>query len=185
MPLSANDAFGVLTAPDTVRIERLLPGPIERVWAYLTESDKRGRWLASGAMDLRVGGAVELRFDNSRLTRGDDPPPPKYARHADPSSNRGHITAIDPPRLLSYTWNDAGDGDSEVRFELEPQGDQVRLVVTHFRLDSRGGLVSVSGGWHAHLGILLALLNDREPEGFWRSHTRLEAEYERRIPPQA
>ena len=27
--------YGVLTAPDTLRIERLLPGPIERVWQYL------------------------------------------------------------------------------------------------------------------------------------------------------
>ena len=35
-----DDTYGVQTAPDTVRIERLLPGPIERLWAYLTESDK-------------------------------------------------------------------------------------------------------------------------------------------------
>ena len=40
--------YGVLTAPDTLRIERLLPGPIERVWQYLTDSDKRATWLAVG-----------------------------------------------------------------------------------------------------------------------------------------
>ena len=34
------------TATDTVRLERLLPGPIERVWAYLTEPDKRATWFA-------------------------------------------------------------------------------------------------------------------------------------------
>jgi uncharacterized protein YndB with AHSA1/START domain len=39
--------YGVLTAPDTLRIERLLPGPIERVWQYLTDSDKRATWLAA------------------------------------------------------------------------------------------------------------------------------------------
>ena len=33
---------------DAVRFERLLPGPIERVWSYLTDSEKRGKWLASG-----------------------------------------------------------------------------------------------------------------------------------------
>ena len=27
--------------PGTVKLERLLPGPVERVWAYITESDKR------------------------------------------------------------------------------------------------------------------------------------------------
>ncbi|MBK6883055.1 MAG: hypothetical protein IPH05_08950 [Flavobacteriales bacterium] len=30
------------------------------MWAYLTESDKRAKWLASGDMDLRVGGDVNL-----------------------------------------------------------------------------------------------------------------------------
>ena len=43
-------AYGVLTEPATLRIERLLPGPIERVWAYLTESDLRRKWLAAGEM---------------------------------------------------------------------------------------------------------------------------------------
>ncbi|MBP1860204.1 hypothetical protein J2Z75_003725 [Rhizobium herbae] len=39
--LATVNAFGVLTAPGTLKIERLLPGPIERVWAYLTEYDRR------------------------------------------------------------------------------------------------------------------------------------------------
>ena len=43
------DAYGVLTEPATLKIQRLLPGPIERVWAYLTESDLRRQWLAAGA----------------------------------------------------------------------------------------------------------------------------------------
>ena len=47
--------FGVATTHDTVRLECLLPGPIERVWRYLTESEARGQWLARGEMDLRVG----------------------------------------------------------------------------------------------------------------------------------
>lgn len=33
--------YGMIIEPGTLRIQRLLPGPIERVWAYLTESDKR------------------------------------------------------------------------------------------------------------------------------------------------
>ena len=32
-----------LIEPGTVKMERLLPGPVERVWAYLTESKKRAR----------------------------------------------------------------------------------------------------------------------------------------------
>ena len=37
--------------PGTVKMERLLPGPVERAWAYLTESDKRATWLAAGEFD--------------------------------------------------------------------------------------------------------------------------------------
>ena len=48
--------YGAQTAPDTIEIQRLLPGPIERVWAYLTESDLRRRWLAAGEMGLQAGG---------------------------------------------------------------------------------------------------------------------------------
>ena len=47
--------YGVLTAPDTLHIERLLPGPIERVWQYLTDSDKRATWLAAGNVEQQIG----------------------------------------------------------------------------------------------------------------------------------
>ena len=42
--LAFNEDFGHVLSPDTVQIKRVLPGPIERVWAYLTESDKRGQF---------------------------------------------------------------------------------------------------------------------------------------------
>ena len=44
----SNSTMGTSTEPGTVRLERLLPGPIERVWAYLTESAKRATWFAAG-----------------------------------------------------------------------------------------------------------------------------------------
>ena len=35
------DAYGTLIEPTTLKIQRLLPGPIERIWAYLTDSELR------------------------------------------------------------------------------------------------------------------------------------------------
>ncbi|MEX2124777.1 MAG: SRPBCC family protein [Woeseia sp.] len=169
--------YGVVTAPDTVRLERLLPGPIERVWSYLTESDKRGQWLASGEMELRVDGRVEHVFSNSTLTGHDDAPPSKYAAHAAKSTMEGRITACEPPRLLAYAWGKS----SHVTFELSRQSDKVRLVLTHSRLPTRDEMISVASGWHAHVGILIDRLNGRQPASFWPTHTRLEAEYEERI----
>ena len=47
---STIDAYGTLIEPTTLKIQRLLPGPIERCWAYLTESDMRRQWLAAGQL---------------------------------------------------------------------------------------------------------------------------------------
>ena len=44
-------------------------------------------------------------------------------------------------------------------------------------------MISVASGWHTHVGILLDVLNGREPPGFWSTQGRLEAEYRKRIAP--
>jgi uncharacterized protein YndB with AHSA1/START domain len=62
------DDYGELTAPATLTIRGLLPGPIERVWAYPTESDLRRTWLAAGAMALQVGAPFELVWRNGDVT---------------------------------------------------------------------------------------------------------------------
>ena len=76
---------GVITEAGSIRFERLLPGPIERVWDYLVDFDKRGTWLASGPMDARAGGEYEYVWRNAGLSGRDDPTPEKYAKSALPS----------------------------------------------------------------------------------------------------
>jgi uncharacterized protein YndB with AHSA1/START domain len=175
-----NEAPGTSPAPGEVRIERWLPGPVERVWAYLTESGKRGLWLAPGEMELRVGGRVEHRFRHADLSH-EKIPPAKYGDYAGGHVLHGTITRCEPPRLLGYTWGD-GEEDSEVLFELFPlESGEVKLVVTQRRLRSREGMANVAAGWHVHLGILLDRLEGREPRGFWSAHGRLEGEYARRF----
>lgn len=174
--------YGMIIEPGTLRIQRLLPGPIERVWAYLTESDKRAIWLAAGAMKLENGAPLELEFRNSDLAGEHEPPPAKYKQHGGCVSNRGHITCLFPPRLLSFTWAEQDQGrPSEVTFELTEQGSAVLLTVTHRRLANRDEMLSVAGGWHTHLDILLDRLHDRAPQPFWSTHARLEEEYRARL----
>src|SRR6185312_5687797 len=60
--------YGELIESATLKIQRLLPGPIERVWAYLTESELRRQWLASGEMEMRTGASFELVWHNDELT---------------------------------------------------------------------------------------------------------------------
>jgi uncharacterized protein YndB with AHSA1/START domain len=172
---------GVVVEPGTVRFERLLPGPIERVWAYLTESDKRGRWLASGPMEPGAGGKVELHFRHADLSPQPDTIPEKYRQYESGASFTGRITRWEPPRRLSHTWAEDAGEDSEVDFELSPQGDQVLLVLTHRRLGDRDAMISVASGWHTHLGILSEHLAGGTPAPFWARHAELEADYGERF----
>lgn len=172
------NAYGTMTASDTLRIERTLPGPIERVWSYLVDSEKRAKWLASGAIEPHVGGRVEHHFRNSSLGSPDVAAPAKYAAVEHEARFSGRVLEFDAPHVLAYVWGD----DSQVRFELTPVGDEVRLVVVHSRVPDREHALSVAGGWHAHLDILGDVLRGIAPVGFWSRHTPLEAAYETRIP---
>lgn len=171
-----NSTLGTSTEPGTVRLERLLPGPIERVWAYLTESDKRATWFASGVFDLRVGGKADVHFDHDNIS------PEK--RPADQPKGKcdfpGTITRLEAPRLLAYTFG-ATSPESEVTFELEPRGKDVMLVVTHRRIPNRNTMLNVASGWDTHVGILADRLNGVEPRPFWTTHARLKREYEAKL----
>ncbi len=172
--------YGHLIQPATVRFERLLPGPIDRVWAYLTDSDKRAQWLAPGQMEPRAGGSVTLHFDHGSLSKEKAPPPQAYEKACGTNSQH-RVTVWDPPRSLGLTWGPA-DEPSEVTFELTPQQDQVRLVLTHRRLINRKTRLGVAAGWHSHLTILVDRLKGREPQPFWTTFTALNEEYEKRLP---
>ena len=172
--------YGERVDEKTVRFERLLPGPLERVWDYLTDSDKRATWFAGGETELRVGGKVEMNFHNASLsTKPDIDPPEKYRDLPEKMSFGGTVTRCEPPLVLAHTWDFEG-GQSEVCYELEEAGDQVRLVLTHRKLASFDEVLSVSGGWHTHLDILEDVLEGREPDAFWKAHAPLEDEYKRR-----
>lgn len=168
-------AYGVLIEPATLRIERLLPGPIERVWAYLTEGELRRQWLAAGRMEPEVGAPFELVWRNDELS---DPPGERPPGFAEEHRMESRITAFDPPRKLAIAWRNSGD----VTFELRPQGEEVLLTVTHRRLPDRATLLNVAAGWHRHLDLLLARTLGKRPGSFWEGWTRLKQDYERRIP---
>lgn len=177
--MTSRTGYGRIVAPTEVRFERLLPGPIETVWAFLTESDKRGQWLASGPMDLRPGGKATLYFDHDALSPHKAPAPEKYkSMQGKVHEGQYTILAVDPPHSFTMTW----DATSEVTFELAEKGKQVLLTVTHRKLANRGDMVMVSGGWHTHLDILVERANARTPPAFWTVFGEIEREYDERYP---
>lgn len=173
--------YGELLDNSTVRFERLLPGPIEHVWRYLTESDLRAQWLCGGDVETAVDGRVDMRFHNATLSsEDDDPRPAKFRDMPEKMSFAGTVTRCEPPHLLEHTW-EFNDENSLVRYELRQRDDKVILVLTHRRLETPQIVLDVSGGWHTHLNILEDVLEHRALRPFYRMQQQYEAEYRDRL----
>lgn len=181
--MKTNEQHGQLTGPGELRIVRVLPGPIERAWTYLTDDEKRSRWLAAGHMEQGKGGKVTLQFRHKDLAP-DETPPDEYTKH----HNEGHtmegvITRWEPPRVLAYTFGSTGD--SEVTFELSEEGKNVLLVLTHCaRGEDVDYMHEFAPGWHTHLTHLIAQLEGGPRPPFWSLFTRLHADYARLMGPK-
>ena len=171
--------YASVPEPGAVRLERILPGPMERVWAYITDPELRGTWFAGGPLELRVGGAVDLHYDHTLVS--DEPIPEPFLSTAVGQRQAGRVTRCEPPRLLAITWGE-GRAMGEVTFELSPSGGDTRLVLTHRRLPGEAETIDAAGGWHAHLDVLQDRLDGGPVRPFWAAHQLLEEEYRRLVP---
>lgn len=174
-----NNQHGTLVNAAEVRFIRILPGPIERVWEYITDPGKRSLWFCGGTSEKKPGGKVKLVFNNKTLAPGPEEVPEKYKAHAaDNIESDATVTRYEPPKVYAFQWD-----EGEVIFELEPQGDQVQLTLTHRNLPNKKELLDVSGGWHIHLIVLAAKLEGSIQPPFWSTLMRLEDEYKERFGP--
>lgn len=55
-----HESMGMLVNKDTIKLERLLPGPIERVWKYWTEAELLTDWLMPGSIENKPSGLIEF-----------------------------------------------------------------------------------------------------------------------------
>jgi uncharacterized protein YndB with AHSA1/START domain len=166
--------FATSPSPGAIRLERLYPGPPDRLWAYLVDSVKRRDWWAAGRMDLRKDGRVDLTWYFDELSPGEDIPAP-YRPHGKGHTQTGRITRIESERRLAFTWGQ----DSEVLFEIEPRGDDAALVVTHRRLEGRPEMIRVATGWYTHMLLLEDVLLGRERRPFWYNFALAQGEHEK------
>lgn len=170
-----SSAYGQLVEPTVLKLERLLPGPVSRVWDYLTQSELRRQWLASGEMDLTPGTEFEFVWRNDELT---DPPGARPEGMGAENRMTCKILEVDPPRRLFISWG----VQSDVLFELAEKGTDTLLTITHRRPPTRDVLLSVSAGWRAHVDVLEARLGGTKPAPHWDNWVRLRSEYDGRFP---
>ena len=130
-----------------VRFWRRLPGPIERVWAHLTEPSKLAGWYDAGStIEPREGGTLALNGGHIR----------------------GVVTQWRPPVKFAHTWNVFSPGESVSAYpesyltlELLQEGGDVALTMTHLPVLERFEPQNAMG-WATFLDILEDTLNGRE-----------------------
>ena len=105
----------------------------------LTDPAELPKWLAPGEIELRQGGRAKLDFTDSGTVIDST------------------VSALEPERLLAYSWSSPGEPERPVRWELEPDGDGTRLVLT-LRVPDSEDVARACAGWEAHLQMLLAAL---------------------------
>lgn len=154
--------------PDAIRLERMLDAPLETVWRYLTEAELRRTWFMGGT-DATPGGEFELIVDHDNLSEDDVPYPEDYAS-AKGKMYKDKVLRFEPPRLLETTFASGNNG--LVTYELFPDGDRTRLVLTHSGIRSATGAQDFGSGWNSHLTVLAEKLAGRGVKDFWALHAR-------------
>ncbi len=172
--------YGRAVAPDTFRLERTLKAPIERVWSYFVDAEKRSRWFNAGDDLTAAGQDFMFSFGHHRITN-ETPPERWKSMESGEIEMHGRVLAFDPPRLLAITWGGEGEADSEVRFEFTAMGDETRLVLTHTKIASADNMRDYAGGWTAHVQTLADVLDDRSSNRFWADVMAAQEHYDRNL----
>ncbi len=150
---SSESILGTIEDKGTIRFERILPAQIEHVWKYLTNADLISNWLGKASLQPRLGGRIELNFEESKQVG-------KVARV------RGLIKSFDAPHSLAYSWiSTHSDQPSNISFELSEQERDTKLVLVHSGLPE-DKVAEFLAAWHARLDVLIALLRNVLPPDF-------------------
>ncbi|MFP9114507.1 SRPBCC family protein [Flavobacterium sp. RHBU_3] len=126
--------------------ERVYNVPVQKVWEAITVNDKMKDWYFQ--LD-EFKAEVGFRF---HFTGGSEE---KQYLHL------CEITEVIPQRKLAYSWKyDGYEGESFVVWELFPDGEGTKLVLTHVGLETFPLLKdfareSFTEGWKYILGISL------------------------------
>jgi uncharacterized protein YndB with AHSA1/START domain len=135
-----------------LRIERLLPAPVERAYNAWVDPEAMSAWFSpTGSAEIRADVRVGGRLQVVMVGAG------RRIEHT------GEYVAVDPPKKLSFTWRSpyTGDRPSIVSVLFDSVGDATRIVLTHEDLPD-DAIASHEGGWGSILDRLAATLRSKE-----------------------
>ena len=163
-----NDAVIQRVGPDAIRLERLLDASADTVWNYLTKAELREQWFMGGT-DATANGDFELLVDHDKLSSDAVSYPDSYECFKGRIFNE-RVLRFDPPRLLETSFQ--GGENGIVTYELVPEGEKTRLILTHSKIVSPSGFQDFGGGWNSHLAVLQEKLAGRSIPDFWALHSK-------------
>jgi uncharacterized protein YndB with AHSA1/START domain len=116
----------------TLILVRDLHHPPAKVWQALTDPTQLREWAPFDAdRNLASVGPVKLSTVGTPT----------------PQISETRVTRADAPRLLEFQW-----GGNDMRWQLEPLGDDTRLTLWH-NID-RGFISMGAAGWHICFDVL-------------------------------
>jgi hypothetical protein len=122
-----------------------------------------------GGTDATGVGEFELLVDHDRLSDEAVPYPESYASFKGATWTE-KVIRFEPPRLLETTFQSGKNGT--VTYELFPEGDRTRLLLTHSGITSGTGAQDFGCGLNSHLTVLEERLAGRGVKDFWALHAR-------------
>ena len=133
----------------TVKLERRLAHPPEKVWRVLTDRELLRQWFPCDVEgEWEVGAKLQFTFLHGE---GDGLPEEEL---------RGEVLSVDPPRHLKFRW-----GSSLIYCELIAQEEGCRLLFSETLGDSSMGARNAAG-WEMCLDNMDRLLQGAGPASF-------------------
>ncbi|MEM8696761.1 MAG: SRPBCC family protein [Pseudomonadota bacterium] len=166
------EEFGTQLENGSLRFVRDLPGPIDRVWEYLVDPEKRALWFCGGETGAKPGDSFVMKFDHEGLT--DEPVPDSHAGLRGGAEMGAKVITLDPPNLFVFRWDNDG---KETQIELNEADGRVRLVLIQTPPAELAQVQGMASGWQAHLGLLIDHLAGDAPRGFWSEHEEAMRHY--------
>ena len=126
----------------------------ETLWSALLKPEfTKQYWFGMQMVsDWKPGASWQLVFADGRI------------------GDTGEVLEIEPPRRLVVRWHNEfrpelkAEGPAQCTFELEPNGDVVKLTITHSSVKANSKVIAaVSGGWPKILANLKTLLETGKP----------------------
>ena len=139
--MSANDG-------ETIVQEITIQAPAQRVFEALSDPQQRVKWWGAKGRFETTDMESDLRPGGKWVMRGS-------GMGGRPFTVGGEYRAVEPPRLLVFTWRPSWQTDgaeSLVRFDLEEKNGVTTVRLTHSGLTEAGALVHK--GWPQVLGWL-------------------------------